>query len=143
MAVGEPAQGSAGSRSSHCDAQDAFRVALLGERRAGTVTRYRDVQLAAMLAGDLERARRFVRTHLRDLATEDDEHMRLRATLKVFLDEHGSRQATAERLGVHANTVGNRIRTCQELVGDSLDAHPLEVHVALSLAERLRSAVLG
>jgi DNA-binding PucR family transcriptional regulator len=104
--------------------------------------RYRDVQLAATFAGDLERARRFVRIHLGELASDDDEHLRLRATLKVFLDEHGSRQATADRLGIHANTVGNRIRTCQDLLGDSVDRRPLELHVALALAERLGSAVL-
>jgi DNA-binding PucR family transcriptional regulator len=142
-AVGEPARGAAGFAASHADAQDAQRVALLGRRRAGTTVVFGKVELAAMLSADLERTRRFVRRHLGALATDDDEHARLRATLRIYLDEHRSRQATAERLGVHVNTVGNRLRVCQRILDRDLDEPHLELHVALVLAERLGRAAFA
>lgn len=143
IAVGEPADGAAGFRRSHQDAHDAFRVALLGSRRAGTITAFESVPIAAMLVGDLDRTRRFVQAQLGALATDDDDHARLRATLRVYLDEQGSRQATAERLGIHANTVGNRVRACHETLGEDLHGRRQEVHLALLLAAQLGSGVLS
>jgi DNA-binding PucR family transcriptional regulator len=143
IAVGEPAPGIAGFRTTHEDAQVAHRVANLSKRRAGAVTRYGEVRLAAMLATDLGRVRRFVHAQLGDLVLDNDEHRRLRSTLKVFLDERGNRHATAERLGVHVNTVRNRIRTAEQLLDDRLQTQPVELHVALAVAERLGPSVLG
>lgn len=142
IAIGETAFGAAGFRDSHRDAEDAFRVALLGRRRPGSVVPYRRVELAALLSADLERARRFVRAQLGPLAYDDDEHARLRATLRIYLDERGSRQATADRLGVHANTVGNRVRACQQALGRETVLHRVELHVALMLAQLLGASVL-
>ena len=42
-------------------------------------------------------------------------------TLEVFLRRHGSVAATAEELGVHRNTVRNRLATAERLLGRSLD----------------------
>ncbi len=142
VAVGEPARGAAGFRQSHRDAEDAYRVALSRNRRPGSVTRYRSVELAAMLVHDPDRTRRFVHAQLGGLAVDDDHCSRLRATLRVYLDEHCSRLATAERLGVHPNTIGNRIRTCQELLDRELSGQTLELHAALALADMLGSPVL-
>ena len=142
VAVGEPAAGAEGFRSTHQDALDAQLVAWGKGRRAGTVIRYGDVELAAMLVGDVARARRFVRRHLGGLATDDEETARLRATLRVYLDELGSRQATAERLGVHSNTVGNRVNACQHLLGRPLGERRVELHAALALAQTLGPPVL-
>lgn len=142
VAVGEPASGAAGFRQSHRDAEDARRVALSRARRPGSVTRFRSVELAAMLVHDPERTRRFVRAQLGDLAVDDDHCGRLRATLRVYLDEHCSRLATAERLGVHPNTIGNRIRACQELLDRDLTTGSLELHAALALADQLGPPVL-
>ena len=137
IAVGEPASGASGFRASHRDASDAFRVALLSSRAPGSTTLFSQVHVAAMLADDLERTRRFVRSELKALATDDEHHARLRETLRIYLEQSGSRQTTATRLGVHANTVGNRIGACQELLGDDLGGRPGELHLALTLADQL------
>lgn len=142
VAVGDPAVGAAGFRQSHRDALDARQVAASRARRPGAITRYRSVELAAMLVHDPERTRRFVRAQLGELALDDDHCGRLRATLRVYLDEHCSRLATAERLGVHPNTIGNRIRACQELLDRDLGNGSLELHAALALADQLGSPVL-
>jgi DNA-binding PucR family transcriptional regulator len=142
IAVGEPARGVAGFRRTHRDAADAARVARLAERRAGSIVAYRSVQLEALLSGDLERARRFVAEQLGPLGREDDEMARLRATLTSYLEENGSRVATARRLGIHPNTVANRVRTCRELLGRDPTRHQVRLQVALGLAAGLGPAVL-
>jgi DNA-binding PucR family transcriptional regulator len=142
VAVGEPADGAAGFRTTHQDAVDAQRVARGRGRRAGAVVRYGNVELAAMLVGDLERARRFVQRHLGALAVDDEDTARLRATLRAYLDEQGSRQATAERLGVHSNTVGNRVNRCQDLLGQPVGVRAFELHAALVVAQVLGPPVL-
>lgn len=143
VAIGEPAEGAAGFRTTHEDAMDAQRVARGRGRRAGAIVQYGRVELAAMLVGDLPRARRFVQRHLGALAVDDEERARLRATLRVYLDEQGSRQATAERLGVHSNTVGNRVGRCLELLPRPLGEQLLELHAALVVAQALGPPVLA
>jgi hypothetical protein len=143
VAIGESGEGVDGFRRTHRDAADASRVAMLGGRRAGSVTRYRAVDLAALVAGDLERARRFVVNELGALGSDDDETARLRATLKVYLEESGSRVATARRLGVHPNTVANRVQSCREILGRDLSGRRVQLELALALAQLLGGAVLG
>lgn len=143
IALGEPAFGVPGFRATHGDAQDAFRVAVLAGRRLGSVVPYRRVELAALVSDDLARVRRFVHDHLGALAADDDEHSRLRATLRLYVEERGSRVAVARRLGVHANTVGNRIRACAGILGSDIGDCGVELHVALVLAQTLGTPVLA
>jgi DNA-binding PucR family transcriptional regulator len=142
IALGACAHGVAGFRRTHRDAVDTARVAVVSRRRPGSVTVLHAVELAALLSGDLDRTRRFVEERLGVLARDDDEHARLRATLLIFLEANGSRVAAAERIGVHPNTVANRIRTCRELLGPDLGRDQVALLVALSLAAALGSAVL-
>jgi hypothetical protein len=142
VAVGEPASGPAGFRQSHRDAADAAEVAMLGGRPPGSVSRFQDVELAALLVHDVDRARRFVLAQLGALASEDEEMARLRRTLMVFRDENGSRIATARRLDVHPNTVANRVRACREVLDRDLGSGQLELEIALRLASLLSLSVL-
>src|SRR5205823_6110407 len=124
----------AGFRRTHCEAVDAARVAALAGRRPGSITTYHAVELAAFMAGDLPRTQAFVRDQLGPLAQDGDEQTRLRVTLMLYLEEHGSRIATARRLGIHPNTVANRIRACRELLDRDLTTRQVHLQVALSLA---------
>jgi DNA-binding PucR family transcriptional regulator len=87
-----------------------------------------------MLTQNPEEARRFVARELGDLAAEDKAVARLRDTLRVFLEEGGSFQATALRLGVHKNTVAYRVRRAEELLGRRVRERRLELETALRLA---------
>jgi hypothetical protein len=144
VAVGEPAFGVKGFRASHEEAMLAARVARLGNRPAGMATRFRDVALAAAVADDLDRARAFVAEQLGPLATDSDDAARLRLTLQTFREENGSRIATASRLGVHPNTVANRVRACRETLDSASESvsGQLELDIALKLAALLGPAVL-
>jgi DNA-binding PucR family transcriptional regulator len=142
IAIGEPARGVGGFRQTHRDAVDAARVAKLGRRRPGSVIAYRAVELPALLSADIGRAKRFVARQLGPLAVDDDKTARLRATLRFYLEENGSRATTARRLGIHPNTVGLRMRACQELLGRDLHHRQVRLQVALGLAASLGPAVL-
>ncbi|WP_354700707.1 hypothetical protein DSM112329_00993 [Paraconexibacter sp. AEG42_29] len=146
IASGDPAPGLDGFRATHADALAAAQVAMLGAGTAapdgGGTARYDDVELVALLADDLPRARRFALRRLGDLARDDPDHAVLRATLLVYLEEHGSRTATASRVGVHPNTVTNRARAAEALIGRPLTERPVELQVALALAASLGPQVL-
>ena len=134
VALGRPARGVAGFRRTHEEAGHARRVASLAGRSPGSVTSYDSVALAALATVDLGQASRFVADQLGELAADDDTMRRLAATLRVFLDEQGSRARAARRLGLHENTIGYRIRQAEEILGRSVEENALELHVALVLA---------
>jgi hypothetical protein len=138
VALGTSQPGIEGFRRSHQQALEARRIAMLAGRRTGSVTRYAAVALAALATADLDQARGFVTTQLGALAGDDDVALRLAATLRVYLDENLSPMRAARRLGIHENTVANRVRQAEKLIGHPLAAQRLEVHVALALAPLVR-----
>jgi DNA-binding PucR family transcriptional regulator len=133
VAVGEPGAGLEGFRRSARQALRARAVADLAGRRAPGVVHHHNVALAALATTDLEQARDFADGELGRLAAPDDATRRLAATVRAYLEELGSPARTAERLGVHANTVGNRVRAAEELLGRSVTGRPAETLVALQL----------
>jgi PucR C-terminal helix-turn-helix domain/GGDEF-like domain len=134
VAVGSPAAGVEGFCASHREAMHARRVARLSDRPMGTVTRYEDVALTALASVDLDLAREYVAAELGPLAARDDDTVRLSATLRVYLEERASPRRTAQRLGIHENTVKNRVRAIRELLGHPPEERVAEVLVALRLA---------
>lgn len=135
-AVGDPADGPAGFADTHAEAIEAHRVATLGGE-AGRLTLYPNVDLVSLLTADLNRAQRFMRAELGTLATADDATLRLRATLRAYLDEGRSFVATARRLGVHENTVKYRVRQCEEALGHPVGERTFRLAAALLLADSL------
>jgi DNA-binding PucR family transcriptional regulator len=133
VALGSPAGGLDGFCRSHREALDARRVARLARRRTGSVVTYAASAVAALASTDLERARQFVATELRSVAGDDDDARRLAGTLHVYLEEGLSPRRTARRLGVHENTVVNRIRTVEERLGHPVKPRVAELLVALRL----------
>jgi hypothetical protein len=130
---GSPGHGVVGFCRSHREAMYARRVAQLTHRRPGSTTRYDDVALAALASADVEHAREFVATELGQLAASDDHSRRLTATLRVYLEENMSPLRAAHRLGVHENTITNRIRAAQELIPHQIEHRSPELQVALRL----------
>jgi DNA-binding PucR family transcriptional regulator len=133
-AIGEPGSGVDGFARSHREAIQARRISELTGRPAGSVVAHETVALTALASADLEQARDFVVRHLGPLAGDDDDTLRLSGTLRVYLEERSSPRRTAERLGVHANTVTNRIRAAQDLLGEPIESRVSELLVALRLA---------
>ncbi|MTD43018.1 hypothetical protein GKE82_01525 [Conexibacter sp. W3-3-2] len=137
IAHGDPAPGLPGFRATHEDALAAAGIAMGSATPRDRVVSFAAVELVALAGGDRARARRFVARHLGPLAAAGAEPARLRATVRVHLQEHEHRGATAARLGVHPNTVSNRVRAAEELIGRPLRERSLELRVALELREQL------
>jgi DNA-binding PucR family transcriptional regulator len=132
-ACGSQGAGVAGFRRSHHEALNARRIATLTRRRPGAVTCYGDVAVAALASADVEQAREFVLSELGSLAADDDRTVRLAATLQVYLEENLSPRRTAQRLGVHENTITNRIRSAQEQLPHPIEGRTCELQVALRI----------
>lgn len=135
---GMQASGPDGFRRSHAEAMDARRVARLSGRRAGSTVSWSGAAVAALGSTDLERARAFVLDELGGLVDDGDDARRLAATLRVFLEEGMSPRAAARRLGIHENTVANRLRSIEERLGHPVRPRMTELLVALRLAPLVR-----
>jgi sugar diacid utilization regulator len=133
VALGSPGHGVEGFAQSHSEALRARQVAKLGRGRSGW-TPYADVALDALMIHDLDEARRFVERELGPLAAGDSGTLRLRGTLRVFLEEGSSFVRSARRLGVHENTVTYRVHRAEELLGHRAVERQLELRIALRLA---------
>jgi len=139
-AFGSPARGVSGFCRSCREALYARRVAQLTRRRPGSVTRYDEVALVSLASADVEHARRFVATELGQLAAGDDHSRRLSGTLRVYLEENMSPLRASHRLGVHENTITNRIRSAQELLPHPIEHRAPELLVALRLIKLTNDA---
>jgi hypothetical protein len=138
LGIGSPGKGRDGFVQSYREARHARRVAELSGPAAARVTIYPRVALTALASTDLDQARVFVVRELGPLADDDDSARRLAGTLRVYLEERSSPSRTADRLGVHANTIPNRIRAIEELLGRPVDSRVAELLVALRLAPLVR-----
>ena len=101
----------------------------LGERAfgGGHLTGYGDAQLAAFLLrhADLDDLRSLYERTLGKLFDEDRKRGGdLLATLHAYCDTGGSLSQTAERLGVHRNTVLYRVRRIQTVTLTNLQDGP-------------------
>ena len=128
-----------GFARSHREAFQARRIAQLTQQRAGTVTQYDTVALAALASADVGQAREFVRAELGQLLGDDDQSVRLSATLRVYLEENMSPSRASRRLGVHEHTITNRIRAAQELLPHPIEQRACELQVALRLIRLTQS----
>jgi PucR C-terminal helix-turn-helix domain/GGDEF-like domain len=142
-AIGTPAEGVEGFRSTHEQALRAQGVAAAGGPHGAVVTSFREASLVAFLTADVDDARVWVQGVLGPLAGENDAAGRLRETVRVFLQTKGSFTETAARMHLHRNTVHYRVRKAEELRGRPLDDDRLEVEVALLACRRLGATVLS
>jgi DNA-binding PucR family transcriptional regulator len=136
-AVGTPAAGIGGMAASHDEARAARRVGELLGVRSRAVVRYGAIALTALLTVEPAEAVRFAVGQLGELAANNDNMARLRATLRVYYDENLSPARAARRLGIHQNTVVYRVKRVEELLGRSIEDGRLELEVALRLSEGL------
>jgi hypothetical protein len=138
-AVGSPARGVAGFRTSHRDAMAAKQLALAAPDTTRLVC-YPAVELVSLMSGDLDALRTFVARELGALTAPDPAGERLRATALAYLS--GGVNAAAGQLNVHRNTVRYRLRQVGELLGHDIDARPTQTELALRCAAVYGPAVL-
>lgn len=134
VAIGDAHPGRAGFRETHRQARDAHRVALANDR---SVTYYRDVALVVLAARDEQAARAFLASELRGLGGGDTKSRRLSQTLETYLSRGMNAAATAHALGIHEQTVTNRLRTIEQRTGRPVAERHAELAIALRLSRLL------
>jgi len=101
------------------------------------VVRHRDIEIAALLCGDPERARAMAAARLGDLARRDDIGERLRATVRALLANGHNRGRAAAALHVHHKTVAYRLNQAEELLGRSPSEDTFGLEAALLIDQTL------
>jgi PucR-like helix-turn-helix protein/diguanylate cyclase with GGDEF domain len=134
VALGAEASGRAGFRATHRQAGAAHRA---GRVRGAGLTVFDDVALEALGAADPETARAFVARELAGLDGDDGRSAALRATLRAWFAHGHNAAATAAALGVHEQTVAQRLRAVQERTGRPPAARRAELETALRLRHYL------
>lgn len=142
IAVGSPHPGAAGFRASHVEALRTRRVIELSGRATPSITAFSDIALVDAISRDLDAARAFVAAQLGDLARDDVKERGERAALLAVLDAQGSLTAAARTLGIHKNTVLQRMRRAEERRGRPATVKIAELHAALVVCDVLGASVL-
>ena len=120
---------------------DGFVLTNRQSRRAGwaawstddPVTRFRDVALEALAVEDEDSARAFVAAEIRGFDDHSARSERLRETLLAYFSADQNAAAAAASLEVHQQTVANRIKAAEELLGSTVGARRGELELALRL----------
>jgi hypothetical protein len=136
LALGAEGSGIEGFRRTHRQAVTAQRAAL---DTGAPVTRYEDIALEALAAQDEDEAREFIRRELRGLDGDDLRSRRLRETLRAYFSAGQNAAATAAALGLHEQTVAQRLRAVEERIGRPVPSRRAELETALRLRRYLSS----
>ena len=87
----------------------------------------------ALISENQEEACNFVARELGELNEETTSSRRIRETLAAyFASEHNAASAAA-KLGIHQQTVANRLRAAEERLGHQIGTRRLELELALRL----------
>lgn len=134
LAVGLEARGEEGFRATHRQALGARRVRRDAGRR---LTRYADVAVEALAADNPDDARAFVAHELRGIDDGSPASGRIRETILAYFAAGHNAASAAAALGVHQQTVANRLRAAEDRLGRSISARRVELETALRLREFL------
>ncbi len=142
VAISQAHPGEAGFRRAHREAKDVEHLLRLAVPETSRTLRHADVELATLLAADLENAQHFVRRQLGRLAADDDRMDSLRTTLWLYLENERSVAAVASLQFVARNTVTYRVKQAEQLLGRRIDDVRLNLQSALLLTRILGDRVL-
>ncbi|KIP52811.1 PucR family transcriptional regulator [Leucobacter komagatae] len=139
LAVGVPGDGVAGFRRSHEQAAKARLVALGAQRyRESQLVAFSepDVGFLSLLMHDTKSAITWTREVLGDVAAPGEQHAALRETLATFYATGENSSKTAEVLGLHRNTVRQRVARFEQERGTKR-INGMEISLALKLFDLL------
>jgi hypothetical protein len=131
VAAGGEASGPDGFSVTHREAAAAHIAA---RRNRAPLTLFSDIALESLAGADRDAARRFVARELAGIDAEDHRSSILRETLRAWFAHGQNAAATAAALGVHEQTVAQRLRAVEERTGRAPALRRAELDVALRLA---------
>lgn len=130
VAIGNDARGLAGFRRTHEQAVAAQKAA---SRTGAAAVSYDDVALETLALHDQPRAREFVERELAGLDADDARSVRLRETLGAYFASGHNAATAAAAIGMHEQTVAQRLRAVERRTGRPVAARRAELEVALRL----------
>jgi hypothetical protein len=136
LSLGLQEFGYEGFRTTHRQAQ---RARLLASPTARSLTRYADVAVEALASENQQEARSFIARELGPIGDDSTASQRIRETLSAYFAAEHNAASAAATLGVHQQTVANRLRVAEERLGHPVGTRRVELEVAL----RLRAALMG
>lgn len=128
LAVGERHEGVQGFRHTHFQAEAAYRA---GRGLARSLILYRDVALEDLTTRDRRAADAFIAAELRELDGDDIRSQRLRETALAYFRAGQNAKAAAAELGVHQQTVGERLGAIERATGRPVVERRGELEIAL------------
>jgi hypothetical protein len=135
LAIGLEAFGEEGFRVTHRQALRALRFA---HDSAPPTHCYGDIVVESLAAENEEGARAFVAYELRGIEDDSATSRRLRETLVAYFHSECNAASASAKLGVHHQTVANRLRSVEDrLGGRSIAARRVEIEMALRLRDLL------
>lgn len=136
LSLGLQEFGYEGFRASHRQAQRARLLASSAER---SLTRYADVAVEALASENQQEARSFIARELGPIGDDSTASQRIRETLSAYFAAEHNAASAAATLGVHQQTVANRLRVAEERLGHPVGTRRVELEVALRLRAALAS----
>jgi hypothetical protein len=134
VAIGLEGPGESGFGATHRQAQRARRIAL----RVGlSVVLYADVAVEALLGDNPADARAFVEHELHGIDDDSVASQRIRETIAAYFAAEHNAASAAAALGVHQQTVANRLRAAEERLGRPVSSRRVELETALRLRASL------
>lgn len=134
VAIGLEAFGQVGFSATN---RQALRARWVARKTHRAVVFYADVAVEALASDNQSDARAFVAHELRGIEDDSATSQRIRETLAAYFAAEQNAASAAAALGVHQQTVANRLRSAEERIGQPVGARRVELEVAL----RLRAAL--
>lgn len=130
VAMGRPAAGVEGFRTSHLDARAAQYLSVSSPLSPRFVD-YRGVEILCLALSEPEALARMVHREVGPLCGADKNLAPIRETVLTFLGNRMNVEATASHLFIHGNTVRYRLARAEEMLGCQLADRPRQVELAL------------
>lgn len=113
--------------------RQALRARWVARRTRRSVVSYADVAIEALACVNQEDARAFVLSELRGIDDESAKSRQIRETLAAYFAAEHNAASAAAALGIHHQTVANRLRAAEERLARPVGARRAELETALRL----------
>lgn len=134
IALGLEAYGEAGFCATH---RQALRARWVARKTDRPVVFYADVAVEALASDNQADARAFVAHELHGIDDDSATSRQIRETLSAYFAAQHNAASAAAALGIHQQTVANRLRRAEEKLGHPVGARRVELEVALRLRASL------
>ncbi len=138
LAVGLEGFGEAGFRATN---RQALRARWIARSNGQPVVHYGDVAIEALASENSEDARAFIAHELRGIDDDSSASRRIRETIVAYFAADHNAASAAASLGIHHQTVANRLRVAEERLGRPVGARRGELETALRLRRCLTREV--